>query len=444
MNNLIESFEKKQVLELFLLGLESTKPINILHKHVILNDRYLKIINSKNNIYKSFRYIFPIAIGKASVQMAESFNKLIDSRKYIKKGLVIVNEENFKKVKNFKCLSSGHPLPNKKGIKATSYLVEKLKKTEKNDIIILMLSGGGSAMLPYPAEGISLSEKIYVNKILLECGAKIQEINAVRKHISRIKGGNFLRFSTPSYTHTLIISDVIGDDLSSIASGLTVPDHTTFRDVIKICKKYKIFNKIPQTVQDHLIKGDKKLIPETPKKEDRLFEKCQNYIISSNSKCVYSIKKFLDKKKITSKIFSLKVTGEVKSTAEKMVKSVKNKKGPMILLFGGETTVQIKGKGIGGRNQELALYFALFMQKYNPKQKYIFLSGGTDGRDGPTDSAGGIVDETTILKCNEKKIDLLEELENNNSYYVLKQINSHIIIGGTDTNVADIQILLLR
>ena len=127
-----------------------------------------------------------------------------------------------------------------------------------------------------------------------------------------------------------------------------------------------------------------------------------------------------------------------------MVKSVKNKKGPMILLFGGETTVQIKGKGIGGRNQELALYFALFMQKYNPKQKYIFLSGGTDGRDGPTDSAGGIVDETTILKCNEKKIDLLEELENNNSYYVLKQINSHIIIGGTDTNVADIQILLLR
>ena len=206
MNNLIESFEKKQVLELFLLGLESTKPKNILHKHIILNDRHLKIINGRNNIHKSFRYIFPIAIGKASVQMAESFNKLIDSRKYIKKGLVIVNEENFKKVKNFKCLSSGHPLPNKNGIKATSYLIEKLKETEKNDIIILMLSGGGSAMLPYPAEGISLSEKINVNKILLECGAKIQEINAVRKHISRIKGGNFLRFSTPSYTHTLIIS----------------------------------------------------------------------------------------------------------------------------------------------------------------------------------------------------------------------------------------------
>ena len=175
----------------------STKPKNILHKHIILNDRHLKIINGRNNIYKSFRYIFPIAIGKASVQMAESFNKLIDSRKYIKKGLVIVNEENFKKVKNFKCLSSGHPLPNKNGIKATSYLIEKLKETEKNDIIILMLSGGGSAMLPYPAEGISLSEKINVNKILLECGAKIQEINAVRKHISRIKGGNFLRFSTP-------------------------------------------------------------------------------------------------------------------------------------------------------------------------------------------------------------------------------------------------------
>lgn len=444
MQNNLKSFNKQKILELFLLGLESTKPRNILHKHIKLNRSTLLINSPKKYIYNSFDKILPIAIGKASVEMAKSFNKLVKTECKVNKGILIVNKENFKKIDNFKCFKSGHPLPDKEGIKATTYLIQRLQETKEDDIVILMLSGGGSAMLPYPEKGITIEEKIIVNKLLLECGADIIEINAVRKHISKIKGGNFLKYSTPSVVHSLIISDVIGDDLSSIASGLTVPDHTTFRDVIKICKKYKIFEKIPNSVRNHLIRGESKLIPETPKKTDQIFKRCHNFIISSNGKSIHAIKNYLDRKNLKSEISSLNIIGEVKCAAESLVKSIKEKKGPILLLFGGETTVQIKGNGIGGRNQEFALYFAFFMNKYYPKKKFIFLSGGTDGRDGPTDSAGGIVDETTILKCAEKKIDILSELANNNSYYVLKKINSHIIIGGTNTNVADIQILLLR
>ena len=444
MQNNLKSFNKQKILELFLLGLESTKPRNILHKHIKLNQSTLLINSPKKYIYNSFDKILPIAIGKASVEMAKSFNRLVKTECKVSKGILIVNKENFKKIDNFKCFKSGHPLPDKEGIKATTYLIQRLQETKEDDIVILMLSGGGSAMLPYPEKGITIEEKIIVNKLLLECGADIIEINAVRKHISKIKGGNFLKYSTPSVVHSLIISDVIGDDLSSIASGLTVPDHTTFKDVIKICKKYKIFEKIPNSVRNHLRRGESKLIPETPKKTDQIFKRCHNFIISSNEKSVHAIKNYLDRKNLKSEISSLNIIGEVKFAAESLVKSIQEKKGPILLLFGGETTVQIRGNGIGGRNQEFALYFAIFMNKYCPKKKFIFLSGGTDGRDGPTDSAGGIVDETTIPKCAEKKIDILSELANNNSYNVLKKINSHIIIGGTNTNVADIQILLLR
>ena len=444
MQNNLKSFNKQKILELFLLGLESTKPRNILHKHIKLNQSTLLINSPKKYIYNSFDKILPIAIGKASVEMAKSFNRLVKTECKVSKGILIVNKENFKKIDNFKCFKSGHPLPDKEGIKATTYLIQRLQETKEDDIVILMLSGGGSAMLPYPEKGITIEEKIIVNKLLLECGADIIEINAVRKHISKIKGGNFLKYSTPSIVHSLIISDVIGDDLSSIASGLTVPDHTTFKDVIKICKKYKIFEKIPNSVRNHLRRGESKLIPETPKKTDQIFKRCHNFIISSNEKSVHAIKNYLDRKNLKSEISSLNIIGEVKFAAESLVKSIQEKKGPILLLFGGETTVQIRGNGIGGRNQEFALYFAIFMNKYCPKKKFIFLSGGTDGRDGPTDSAGGIVDETTIPKCAEKKIDILSELANNNSYNVLKKINSHIIIGGTNTNVADIQILLLR
>ncbi len=444
MNSLLTTFNKKDILKLFLIGLESTKPKNTLHKYIDFYNNSLIIKNKKKFVYKSFRHILPIAVGKASVQMAESFNKIAKNCKKITSGILIVNKENFRKIDNFKCFTSGHPLPNKQGMDATSYLVNELIKTNKNDIIVLMLSGGGSAMLPFPAHGISLKEKVNMNQLLLECGANIGEINAVRKHISQIKGGNFLKYASPSLVHTLIISDVVGDNLSSIASGLTVPDQTTFQEVIKICKKYKIYNKIPKSVKDHFIKGDDKLIPETPKKEDKIFKKAYNFIISSNSTSVMAIKKFLDQKEILSEISSLRIIGEVKRAARKLVKSINKKQKPVILLFGGETTVKIRGKGVGGRNQEFALYVALYMNRYYPSKRFIFLSGGTDGRDGPTDSAGGIVDETTISKCEEKNIDLLKELENNNSYYVLKMINSHILIGGTDTNVADIQILLLR
>ena len=434
---------KKFLLKLFNEGINVVRPNSILERFINVDDSTISILDNKKFIhYKNIKSVLPICIGKASVEMAKSFNKIFKkSNQVIQKGIIIVNEENFKKVKNFKCFKSGHPLPNYKGLIAKNYLKKTLSKTTQNDLILLMLSGGGSAMLPYPPEKITLEDKIYVNQQLLKSGANIIEINTVRKHLSLIKGGNFLKFTDPSKVHTLIISDVIGDDLSSISSGLTVPDPSTFKDVINICEKYNLIKKLPTNVLEYLKLGVKKIVPETPKKDNLIFKKCKNTIIASNTKSLERIYEILENKKITVEIWKRNLEGNVKEVAKEMIKYLIKKKEPTFLISGGETTVKIVGKGKGGRNQELSLYFCLLMKKYLPKKKFIFLSGGTDGRDGPTNSAGGIVDHTSIDLCEKKKINITEELNNNNSYFILEKINSHIMIKGTNTNVADIQIL---
>ncbi len=442
--------DKNLLLDLFTFGVEEVKPQKLLPK-------YFKIEGSKevligNKIYRNFKSLIPICIGKASVEMGKCFNKIIYRNKskinfVVKKGFIVVNEENFKNIENFHCFISGHPLPNKEGINAVSFLKNFLKTLGKEDLIILMLSGGGSAMLPSPPKTISLNDKILVNKLLLSVGANIKEINTVRKHLSSLKGGNFLRYSYPATTSSLIISDVVGDDLSSISSGLTVPDNTSFEDAIEICKRYDFWNNLPKNVKEHLINGSKNFELETPKENNEIFKTCANKIVASNSISLNTIKKNLDslKNELECKFWEKNVEGNVKDVALRLVKFALNQsyKKPLILLSGGETTVKIYGEGKGGRNQEFALYVCLYMNKLMPKKKFLFLSAGTDGRDGPTDSAGGIVDHNATSLCKKNNLDLKKELNNNNSYYVLEKINSHIKIKGTNTNVADIQIFAL-
>ena len=442
--------DKKFLLKLFTFGVEEVKPQKLLPK-------YFKVQGSKeviigNKIYRNFKSLIPVCIGKASIEMGKCFNKIIYKNKskinyMVKKGFIVVNEENFKNVDNFHCFISGHPLPNKDGINAVNFLKSFLKKFGKEDLIILMISGGGSAMLPSPPKNISLNDKIVVNKLLLSVGANIKEINTVRKHLSLLKGGNFLKYSYPATTSSLIISDVVGDDLSSISSGLTVPDNTSFENAIEICKRYDFWNGLPKNVREHLINGSENFKLETPKEDNKIFKTCSNKIVASNSISLNSIKKKLDslKNELECKFWEKNVEGNVKDVALRFVKFVLNQQHekPLILLSGGETTVKIKGKGKGGRNQEFALYVCFYMNMLIPKKKFFFLSAGTDGRDGPTDSAGGIVDHNTTNLCKENNLDLKKELNNNNSYYVLEKINSHIKIKGTNTNVADIQIFAL-
>ena len=437
----------EQLLEIFKHGVSSVQPNNILDNFIKVKSKKIIVTEgSKQKIYSKINRVFPVCIGKASVDMAKKIKKIFkDSNFQIEKGILIVNKENFSKVKGFKCFSSGHPIPNRNGLDASIFLENYLGKLEKNDLVLIFISGGGSALAPYPVDGISLEEKIIINKILLESGANIKEINIVRKHLSKLKGGNLVKICNPAYVHSFILSDVIGDDLSSIASGMTTYDNSTFRDVKKILNKYKIWTKIPKNIKNHINNGEKKKELETPEKNNQIFRKTNNTLIGSNNLCLNNMKNLCKKYNINSKIWFKNIDGDVKKISKKFSNNIKKikYKTPVLLISGGETTVKVNGKGKGGRNQEFALYFAIEMKKINPSKSFIILSAGTDGRDGPTNAAGGILNQGSLEKIKNKKVNLKKELLNNNSYQVLKKINSLVIIDGTNTNVADVQLIYL-
>ena len=437
----------EQLLEIFKHGVSSVQPNNILDNFIKVKSKKIIVTEgSKQKIYSKINRVFPVCIGKASVDMAKKIKKIFKVSNFkIEKGILIVNKENFSKVKGFKCFSSGHPIPNKNGLDASIFLENYLGKLEKNDLVLIFISGGGSALAPYPVDGISLEEKIIINKILLESGANIKEINIVRKHLSKLKGGNLVKICNPAYVHSFILSDVIGDDLSSIASGMTTYDNSTFRDVKKILNKYKIWTKIPKNIKNHINNGEKKKELETPEKNNQIFRKTNNTLIGSNNLCLNNMKNLCKKYNINSKIWFKNIDGDVKKISKKFSNNIKKikYKTPVLLISGGETTVKVNGKGKGGRNQEFALYFAIEMKKINPSKSFIILSAGTDGRDGPTNAAGGILNQGSLEKIKNKKVNLKKELLNNNSYQVLKKINSLVIIDGTNTNVADVQLIYL-
>ena len=437
----------EQLLEIFKHGVSSVQPNNILDNFIKVKSKKIIVTEgSKQKIYSKINRVFPVCIGKASVDMAKKIKKIFKVSNFkIEKGILIVNKENFSKVKGFKCFSSGHPIPNRNGLDASIFLENYLGKLEKNDLVLIFISGGGSALAPYPVDGISLEEKIIINKILLESGANIKEINIVRKHLSKLKGGNLVKICNPAYVHSFILSDVIGDDLSSIASGMTTYDNSTFRDVKKILNKYKIWTRIPKNIKNHINNGEKKKELETPEKNNQIFRKTNNTLIGSNNLCLNNMKNLCKKYNINSKIWFKNIDGDVKKISKKFSNNIKKikYKTPVLLISGGETTVKVDGKGKGGRNQEFALYFAIEMKKINPSKSFIILSAGTDGRDGPTNAAGGILNQGSLEKIKKKKVNLEKELLNNNSYQVLKKINSLVIIDGTNTNVADVQLIYL-
>ena len=436
------------LLELFKFGVSNVQPRNILSNFIKVDKNNILVLDKgKKELYKDFKRIIPICVGKASVDMGSTIMSILENcKEKLSEGVIVVNEENYKNISGFKCFKSGHPIPNKDGLLAAKFIEEKLRKLDEKDLVLLFLSGGGSALLPYPEGKIKLKEKIQINHLLLNSGANIKEINSVRKHLSKIKGGNFLKMSFPAKVHTFILSDVVGDDLSSISSGLTVPDKTTFSEVESILKKYNLWDLLSSSIKSHIEQGKKDKKMETPDRNSTLFKKVKNTLIGSNYLCLKSIDEYCKSKNINAHIWNSDFEGDVEDLADKFLKYLENidHSKPVILISGGETTVKIRGKGKGGRNQEFALHFARKAYEYFPKLKYSLLSAGTDGRDGPTDAAGAIINEESMKSIELNKINLEKELNNNNSYEVLKKINSLVIINGTNTNVADIQLLMIR
>lgn len=393
----------------------------------------------------AFKNIFLIGTGKAASSMAQAIENIFGDR--ITRGLITTKYGHLLPLQKTEIIEAGHPIPDRKGIEGTKKIRRLLKESGPEDLVIFILSGGGSALLPLPAVGISLEEKQEVTQLLLDCGADIIEINTIRKHISQIKGGWLARWAYPSTVLGFILSDVVGDPLDAIASGPTVPDTSTFEDAWQIIEKYDLGKEIAPSVQKHLLSGKEGKAEETPKPGDPVFERVYNRLIGSNIIALRAAEKEAASLGLNTLILSSSIIGETREAArfhgaiaKEIFSSGHPARRPACIISGGETTVTIKGRGLGGRNQEFALAMAF---EISGLEKVFLLSGGTDGTDGPTDAAGALADHTTISRALSMGLDPKAHLNNNDSYTFFKSLGDLLITGPTHTNVMDVRILLV-
>ncbi len=435
---------RKDALEIFKAGLKAADPKTAVHKFM-KRENHTLIVDDQKYRLNEFDNIYVVGGGKAGAAMAVAVETILDGR--ISEGSINVKYGHTDKVTKVKINEAGHPVPDTAGMRGAQEIVRLLKKAGKRDLVICLISGGGSALLPLPANGISLPEKQEVTKKLLACGANINEINAVRKHISRIKGGQLARIAYPATLITLMLSDVIGNYLDVIASGPTVPDTSTFEDVQEILLRYKIWKQVPETVKNHIQKGLKGEIPETPKLEDEIFSNTQNAVIGSNIQAVLAAEEKAKSSGYNSVVLSSFIEGETRDAArvhaaiaKEILHTGNPVTPPVCVISGGETTVTIRGKGKGGRNQEFALAAAIDIAGL---ESVVILSAGTDGTDGPTDAAGAICDGQTIQRADQKKMKAIDYLNDNNAYPFFNKLDDLIITGPTNTNVMDLRLVLV-
>lgn len=379
---------------------------------------------------KNGAYII-VSVGKAAIPMAEQALALFTGAPV--RAIVVTNYENARDLPGATVYAAGHPVPDVNGLKAALAVTALLDSATADDRVIALISGGGSALLPAPASGLTLEDKAAVNRLLLANGFEITEINLIRQQLSDLKGGGMLRHAAPAPVTAFILSDVIGDDLRVIASGPTVSPIATRANARKLIRDRGLWDALPATVRAHLDREDSAAPPPKP---------AQNILIGSNKKSLQAI--ISECNFINASIASDSLTGDVADACEFILNAALEVPAdqPRCLIFGGETTVVLKGNGRGGRNQELALRMALAAPA-RLKRPFVFLSGGTDGRDGPTDAAGGLVDSTSAARMRAKGIDAQALLDNNDSNAALAASGDLLIVGATGTNVADVQILFL-
>jgi glycerate 2-kinase len=388
--------------------------------------------------------IIVIGAGKASAHMAAAVENLLGN--HISCGLVSVKYGHTAPLNFIDLVESGHPVPDANGLRAAEGIFKMTEKAGKNDLVICLLSGGGSALLPLPAPSLTLPDKQETIRVLLACGASIDEINTLRKHLSAVKGGQLAAAAYPAAMITLILSDVVGDKLDIIASGPTVPDPGTFQDCRNIIDRYQIGDKLPGVVVAHINAGIAGYIDETPKPGDPVFAAVENRIIGSNADALSAAARKAASLGYQPLILSSMIEGDTReavlfhaAVAKEIQKTGNPLSTPACLLSGGETTVKIIGTGKGGRNQEFALAAALAIMD---QKNLVMLSAGTDGTDGPTDAAGAVVDTFTAGNAHRAGLNPEAFLANNDSYTFFEQTGELLITGPTGTNVMDLRVIL--
>lgn len=420
-------------------------PLRIIAEKVRLVGSNLVVENETIDLSRLSR-ILVVGAGKGCARMASALEKVLGNR--ITEGYVNIlrgTGDNVK-TKRIRFNEASHPIPDEAGLEGSARMIELVQGATQNDLVICLISGGGSALLPLPTKGLGLDEKIIVTQALLEAGANINELNTVRKHLSGIKGGWLAKNVGGARIATFILSDVVGDPLDVIASGPTSPDRTTFADAINVLKKYCLWEKVPETIRRLLNSGLSGRIPETPKSEDEVFKRVRNYVLFSNRQACEEATKCLKDLGLASSILTTALEGEA-SQVGAVLGSIGREIAiwdapltrPAALVAGGETTVTVHGKGVGGRNQEVALAAAL---RISAVKAVAVASIGTDGVDGPTDAAGAIVDGSTIARAESLRLDARALLSDNDSHTFFRQLGDLILTGPTGTNVNDIAVIV--
>jgi glycerate 2-kinase len=434
---------RKAAEAIFKYAVASVQPEKLVEGAVIRKGNQLYIQNQTIDLTQ-FKRIFVMGAGKASAPMAQAIEEIIGDK--IDRGLVIVKYGHTSPLQKIRTIEPGHPVPDENGVLGTHQLLELLKETNPDDLVIILISGGGSALMADVPPDSSLEDVQSCFELLLKSGADIAEMNTVRKHLSQVKGGGLARQLFPAKVITLILSDVIGDPLDIIASGPTAPDPSTFAEAWAVMEKYKLQQRIPVSLRQYLQEGLKGNILETPKSGDPIFQNVSNYIIGSNAIALEAARRKATDMGFYTLLTGINIFGEARKVARDLVAEARKVAAdptipkPACLLMGGETTVTIQGTGTGGRNQELALAAAVTLQAH---ENMVILSAGTDGTDGPTDAAGAVADASTLSEAYGRGLQAVDFLTNNDSYHFFRQVGGHIITGPTRTNVMDIMLAIV-
>lgn len=425
-------------------ALNAVDPKQIIKSKLSTKNSTLKV-NGHSFDLKKFQNIWVLGGGKASGSMAEALEQIL--AEHITNGLVNIPRGIKHKTKIIRLHEASHPIPDEAGVEGTRHMLDIAQQAKEKDLIICLISGGGSSLMPLPRGEISLTDKRKITEELLKCGATINEVNTVRKHLSDFKGGWLAKKAYPATVLNLILSDVVGDPLDFIASGPTVPDSTTFSDAINVLKKYDLWSKTSPSIKKVLSDGEKGLIPETPKADDKVFEKVYNVIVGNNRLASLAACETLKSARLNTLLLTSTLEGEARHVGTMLASmaceaSVSGNPVPKPagIVAGGETTVTVKGKGLGGRNQEIALAAAL---KLSGMDGAIIASLSTDGIDGPTDAAGAIADGKTLTKAAKMGFNPENFLAENNSYNFFLKLRDLIFTGPTGTNVNDISVIVV-
>jgi glycerate 2-kinase len=436
---------RKDANEILSVCLEAADPEKAVRRFVRLDGGSLRVDPDFNVDLADVGRIVIVGAGKGSAPMAKALEHMLGDR--IHSGAICVKYGHGLPLKKIRVFEAGHPVPDASGQEAAQEIMRLLAPLEESDLVISCISGGGSALLPAPVAGITLEDKQELTRQLLAAGADIYEINAVRRHLSASKAGRLMRLAYPAFVINLMLSDVVGDDPATIASGPFAPDGSTFADALSIIERYELMDKVSSTVAQHIRDGADGKVEETPKQGDQIFSRVLNVIVGSSIMSLEAGCGKAEELGYRTLILSSAIEGDTAEAArfhgalaDEITRSGHPLRSPACLLSGGETTVVVKGTGLGGRNQHFVLSL---VRKASKIPNCLFLSAGSDGTDGPTDAAGAVADNFTLDRAQSLGLNPDEFLKDYDSYHFFEKLGDLLFTGPTRTNVMDIRIVLI-